>query len=56
MPLRDEGVLIVGLGLSYHNMHAMLAAGSKKLSEALDPWLGDIMAGPPARRTADLLN
>jgi aromatic ring-opening dioxygenase catalytic subunit (LigB family) len=55
-PLRDEGVLIVGSGLSYHNMRAMFGAGSKIPSEAFDAWLGDVMTGPPARRTADLLN
>ena len=42
-PLRDEGVLIVGSGLSYHNLRAFLGmdARADDASERFDAWLAD---------------
>ncbi len=54
-PLRDEGVLILGSGLSYHNLK-LFGPGAKVPSEAFDAWLGDVLALPPAERTEKLLN
>ncbi|MDF0603342.1 class III extradiol ring-cleavage dioxygenase [Psychromarinibacter sp. C21-152] len=54
-PLRDEGVLIVGSGLSFHNL-ALFGPGAKEPSEAFDAWLTDTLAQPPAARTAALLD
>jgi aromatic ring-opening dioxygenase catalytic subunit (LigB family) len=47
-------VLIVGSGLSYHNLRAFNANGAAA-SHAFDGWLQRTMALPPAERTAELL-
>jgi len=53
-PLRDEGVLIVGSGLSYHNLRLLNAAGSKP-SQEFDRWLDSALRAAPAERTRALL-
>lgn len=55
-PLRDEGVLIVGSGLSYHNLRQFGPPG-KAPSMAFDQWLQDtVVAASPAEREARLLD
>ncbi len=53
-PLRDEGVLIVGSGLSYHNLRRFGPAARQPSSE-FDAWLDDAMNSAPARRTQQLI-
>ena len=56
-PLRDEGVLIIGSGMSFHNMQAMMRPGAAlDRSREFDSWLGDACTGEPERRGELLTN
>ncbi len=54
-PLRDEGVFIVGSGLSYHNMRGFRDPRARPVAEVFDAWLRDAATAPPAERAAKLV-
>lgn len=53
--LRAEDILIVGSGLSFHNLPMMFGAGGAGPSEAFDDWLAQAMAAAPEQRSARLV-
>lgn len=53
-PLRDEGVLIIGAGMSFHNLRAYRNPQATEPSLAFDDWLAGVIEGNPAEREAGL--
>ena len=53
-PLRDEGVLIVGTGMSFHNMSAF-GPGAAAPSKQFDTWLSAAVTAPSALARNDAL-
>ena len=51
-PLREEGVLIVGSGMSFHNMRGYGDPRFGPISDTFDAWLGAAVEAPPAEREA----
>jgi aromatic ring-opening dioxygenase catalytic subunit (LigB family) len=51
-PLRDEGVFILGSGLSYHNLREFRGQRARPVAEAFDAWLRDATTKPRAERDA----
>lgn len=50
-PLRDEGVLILGSGMSYHNMRGFRSGDAQPVSVTFDDWLGEAATAAPEIRT-----
>jgi aromatic ring-opening dioxygenase catalytic subunit (LigB family) len=53
-PLRDEGVLILGSGMSFHNLRAMGDPRVAEPSREFDRWLAEAAASDPRERAARL--
>nr|WP_067298339.1 class III extradiol ring-cleavage dioxygenase [Marinobacterium profundum] len=57
-PLRDEGVLIIGSGMSFHNMQRLRQGGAQPDSDSIrfDHWLAETVTLPRAEREQRLGN
>ncbi len=53
-PLRDEGVLVLGSGMSFHNLRAMGDPRVTEPSGQFDRWLAEAAAAAPDARAAQL--
>lgn len=53
-PLRDEDVLIIGSGLTYHNMQGFRQAGAMQVSRTFEQYLTDAVTDSPQERLRKL--
>lgn len=54
-PLRSEGVLLIGSGMSYHNMEAAFRGGTPPGAATFDRWLRATVEAEPTVRDARLI-
>lgn len=57
-PLRDEGILIVGSGMSFHNLRAFFSRDPHvaPISDSFDAWLTAAVTAEPATRDRSLVD
>lgn len=55
-PLRDEGVFIVGSGMTFHNLRAFRDPKSRPVAEAFDAWLREATTAEAGERDRRLVS
>jgi aromatic ring-opening dioxygenase catalytic subunit (LigB family) len=53
-PLRDEGVFIIGSGMTFHNLRAFRDPAARPVSEAFDAWLREAATRDEPERSRQL--
>ena len=53
-PVRNEGVLVIGSGMSFHNLRALFTGGALDRSAEFDRWLTETVESPAAEREVRL--
>ena len=54
-PLREENVLIIGSGMSFHDISALMGRSQNDASKLFDDWLLSVVRQPRSARTSSLM-